>query len=133
MVVGRVRIVSPLFTPRPSPMCGDMHGCGKRRGARGRREEKATRNATPTPLFPPLQLLDRWSLSAIAARLDKRALQQQADTHMLFLVTEHWARLSEGRAGDNDAYARALAEEAEALGHEVRAEREGEREKACVW
>ena len=79
------------------------------------------------PPPPPLQLLDRWSLSAIAARLDKRALQQQADTHRLFLVTEHWARLAEGRAGAGEAYARALAEEAEALGHEVRRKRERER------
>jgi hypothetical protein len=42
-------------------------------------------------------------------------------------VTEHWARLAEGRAGAGEAYARALAEEAEALGHEVRRKRERER------
>ena len=99
-------------------------------GGAGTARGKGDAQCPPDPPFsppPPLQLLDRWSLSAIAARLDKRALQQQADTHRLFLVTEHWARLAEGRAGAGEAYARALAEEAEALGHEVRRKRERER------
>lgn len=79
-------------------------------------------------LSPPPQLLDKWSLSAIAARLDKRALQQQADVHRLFLVTEHWARAAAGdpaAAAGGEAWARALAAEAEKLGHEVR-------ERVCV-
>ena len=43
-----------------------------------------------------VQLLDRLSVKAIFNRLDKRKLQNEIDTHKLFLVTSHHDRLAAG-------------------------------------
>jgi len=44
----------------------------------------------------PLQLVDRLSVKAIFNRLDKRKLQNELDTHRLYLVTSHFDRLKAG-------------------------------------
>jgi hypothetical protein len=78
--------------------------------------------STHHSLFPPRlhthQLLDHWSLTAISQRLDKRRLQEELDTHRLFLLTAHRSRCggSAGALADPDAYAASLAAEAAALG-----------------
>lgn len=102
--------------------CAQQHTTADRTHAKKDERRGATHRSQADPFSSPTQLLDRWSLSAIAARLDKRNLQQQADVHRLFLVTEHWARAAAGdaaaRAG-GEAWARALAAEAKTLGHKV--------------
>lgn len=63
------------------------------------------------------QLVDRLSAKAIFNRLDKRKLQNELDTHKLYLVTSHFDRLKAGRVF-GDSYVQDLAAEAQKLGHE---------------
>ncbi|KAL0052035.1 hypothetical protein WJX82_006842 [Trebouxia sp. C0006] len=63
------------------------------------------------------QLVDRLSVKAIFNRLDKRKLQNELDTHRLYLVTSHFDRLKAGRVC-GDSYVQDLAAEAQQLGHE---------------
>jgi len=67
------------------------------------------------------QLLDLWSNSAILTRLDKRSLQQEADLHRLFLLTEHRVRVREEKGSEErrcrgEEYANTLSAEAQRLG-----------------
>ena len=89
-----------------------------------------------------MQLVDRLSVKAIFNRFDKRKLQNELDTHRLYLLTSHFDRLAAGaqevkpdslpaykslfphtasRVGRElgQHYVEELAAEAQRLGHEV--------------
>ncbi|KAL0028686.1 hypothetical protein WJX79_010548 [Trebouxia sp. C0005] len=63
------------------------------------------------------QLVDRLSVKAIFNRFDKRKLQNELDTHRLYLVTSHFDRLKAGGVF-SDSYVQDCAAEAQKLGHE---------------
>ena len=79
MVLARIRQVSLM-----SPI---LFAPGGRRPCR-----------VPTRIMAALlmQLVDRLSVRAIFNRLDKRKLQNEIDTHRLFLVSSHFDRLGRG-------------------------------------